>query len=70
MSEYEAFESVRLSDSSEEFIRKDSISYYDKTREKKHCMYLILYFIAGFSIISLFFLIGCIFIKAFTNLIN
>ena len=69
--DYETLDTVRLSDSSEEFVRRDSVdTYYNKIREKKHCMYLIIYFIAGFSIISLFFLIGCIFIKAFTNMIN
>ena len=69
--DYETLYSVRLSDSSDEFVRRDSVdTYYNKTREKKQCAYLIIYFIAGFSIISLFFLIGCIFIKAFTNMIN
>lgn len=69
--DYETLDSVRLSDSSDEFVRRDSVdTYYNKTREKKQCMYLIIYFIAGFSIISLLFLIVCIFLKAFTNTIN
>ena len=69
--EYETFESVRLSDSSEEFIRKDSFdfSYYDKKREKKQCMFVIIYFLCGSSILLLFVLIVCVILKLL-NLIN
>ena len=66
VSEYETLDSLLLSDGSvDSCVRKDSFdnSYYDKNREKKQCMFVILYFLAGFSILLLVILIVCVLIN-------
>ena len=70
MSEGENLETVFLTSNSstEDFIRTNDSSdslYYDKDREKKQCVFIILYFLLGLAIISVIVLIVCILIKMF-----
>lgn len=65
VSEYETLDSLLLSDGSvDSYVRRDSSdNYYDKNREKKQCMFVILYFLVGFSILLLVILIVCVLIN-------
>ena len=68
MSESENLETVFLTSTSstEDFIRRSNSSdslYYDKDREKKQCVFIILYFLLGLAVISVVVLIVCILIK-------